>query len=128
MALEKVCKAAELPVGAKKAFALSDRFIILYHLEDGFYATQRLCTHTFTPLDLGKIIGGEVIQCPLHRARFEIRTGAVKRWANFPLGIQLLNPVRGEKDLTTYRVVVKRGAVYVEIEAEPADEGSEKVV
>lgn len=116
MALEKVCKVSEVPVGEKKAFQVSDRFIVLYHLEDGFYATQRLCTHMFTPLDLGKIIDGDVIQCALHRARFDIRTGAVKRWANFPPGIQLLNPVRGEKDLATYPVVVKRGTVYVDVE------------
>jgi 3-phenylpropionate/trans-cinnamate dioxygenase ferredoxin subunit len=118
MALEKVCKTTELPVGEKKVFELSDRYIILYHLNDGFYATQRLCTHTFAPLDLGKIIDDECIQCALHRARFDIRTGKVKRWANFPPGIQMLNPVRGKKDLDTYRVVVKRGAVYVDVESE----------
>lgn len=118
MALEKVCKTTDLPVGEKKAFELSDRFIVLYHLHDGFFATQRLCTHTFTPLDLGKIIDDECIQCALHRARFDIRTGAVVRWANFPPGIQMLNPVRGEQPLDTYRVVVKRGVVYVDVEGE----------
>lgn len=116
MALEPVCNAIELPAGTKKAFELSDRFIILYHLNDGFYATQRLCSHTFTPLDFGKIIDDEYIQCPLHRARFDIRTGEVKRWANFPPGIQILNPLRGEQDLKTYRVIVKRGVVYVDVE------------
>lgn len=115
MPLEKVCKTTDLPVGEKKAFELSDRYIILYHLSDGFFATQRLCTHTFTPLDLGKIIDDECIQCALHRARFDIRTGEVVRWANFPPGIQALNPLRGEQPLDTYRVVVKRGVVYVDI-------------
>lgn len=118
MSLEKVCKTTELPVGEKKAFELADRFIVLYHLRDGFFATQRLCTHMFTPLDLGKIIDDECIQCALHHSRFDIRTGAVVRWANFPPGIQLLNPVRGEQPLDTYRVVVKRGVVYVDVEGE----------
>ncbi len=116
MALEQVCKTTDLPLGAKKAFELSDRYIILYHLNDGFFATQRLCTHMFTPLDFGKIIDDECIQCPLHRTRFDIRTGEVVRWANFPPGIQLLNAVRGEQDLATYRVVIKHGVVYVDAE------------
>ena len=115
MALEQVCRVEDLPVGHKKAFEMSDRYIILYHLNDGFYATQRLCTHTFTPLDYGKIIDDECIQCALHRARFDIRTGEVVRWANFPPGIQMLNPVRGERSLVTYPVVIRRGVVYVDV-------------
>ena len=115
MALEKVCQVDELPVGMKKVFSLSDRFVVLYHLEDGFYATQRLCTHTFAPLERGKIVGGDQIQCPLHRSRFDIRTGAVKRWANFPPGVQLLDVVRGESPLQIYSTVIKDGVVYVDI-------------
>ena len=55
------------------------------------------------------------MQCPLHRARFDIRTGAVLDWANFPPGIQLLNVVRGEKALQTYKVSVKSGQVRVSV-------------
>ena len=115
MALEKVCQVDELAVGEKKVFSLSERFIVLYHLEDGFYATQRLCTHTFAPLDRGRIVSGDQIQCPLHHSRFDIRTGTVKRWANFPPGIQLLNAIRGESPLQTYPTVIRDGIVYVDI-------------
>jgi nitrite reductase/ring-hydroxylating ferredoxin subunit len=59
-------------------------------------------------------IGGHT-RFPLHRSRFDIRTGEVKRWANFPPGIQMLNIVRGENALQTYPTVVKDGVVYVEI-------------
>ena len=51
----------------------------------------------------------------LHRARFDIRTGAVLDWANFPPGIQLLNVVRGEKALQTYKVGIKAGQVRVNV-------------
>ena len=54
-------------------------------------------------------------QCPLHRARFDIRTGKVCEWANFPPGIQLLNVVRSEKALKTYKVSVKDGEVRVHL-------------
>jgi 3-phenylpropionate/trans-cinnamate dioxygenase ferredoxin subunit len=115
MALQKVCHVDELPVGEKKAFTLPDRFIVLYHLTDGFYASQRFCPHMFAPLDHGKIVEDGQIRCFLHHSSFDIRTGEVKAWANFPPGIRLLNIVRKEKPLETYPTVVKEGIVYVEI-------------
>jgi 3-phenylpropionate/trans-cinnamate dioxygenase ferredoxin subunit len=51
----------------------------------------------------------------LHRARFDIRTGEVIDWANFPPGVQLLNVVRGEKALKTYPVSVKSGKVRIKL-------------
>jgi 3-phenylpropionate/trans-cinnamate dioxygenase ferredoxin subunit len=63
----------------------------------------------------GKILDDCKVQCPLHRARFDIRTGAVLDWANFPPGIQLLNVVRGEKGLRIYEVQIKDGEVLVDI-------------
>jgi 3-phenylpropionate/trans-cinnamate dioxygenase ferredoxin subunit len=55
------------------------------------------------------------VQCPFHRARFDIRTGKVVDWANFPPGIQMLNVVRGEKALRTYKVSVEGGSVNIDI-------------
>jgi 3-phenylpropionate/trans-cinnamate dioxygenase ferredoxin subunit len=55
------------------------------------------------------------VQCPLHRARFDIRTGEVIEWANFPPGVQLLNALRGEKALSTFPVTVKNGDIMVEV-------------
>ena len=115
MTQQRLCAENDLRVGEKKAFSAGDMTIVLYRLADGFYATQRLCTHMFTPLDKGKIVGGDTIQCALHRARFDIRTGEVKRWANFPPGIQALNVARGEKALRTFPVTVQDGAVFVDV-------------
>lgn len=115
MARQVVCKESELPVGTKKPFKAGDTNIIVYHLEDGFHATQASCTHVFAPLGRGKIIDGCRIQCPFHRAEFDIRTGEVHNWANFPPGIQLLNVVRSEKALKTYPAVVEDGEVVVEV-------------
>jgi len=98
-----------------KAFTVAGERIIVYHLKDGFYATQSNCTHVFAPLAKGKIVDGCKVQCPFHRARFDIRTGEVIDWANFPPGIQLLNALRGEKALKTYKVSVRDGEVHVRI-------------
>lgn len=107
--------ANELPVGEKRLIKVGDKSIVLYHLADGFYATQHNCTHVFAPLERGTLVEDAQIQCPLHRARFDIRTGEVVQWANFPPGIQALNFIRGEKALATYPVTVEDGQVYVEL-------------
>jgi 3-phenylpropionate/trans-cinnamate dioxygenase ferredoxin component len=116
MALHVVCDTDELPVGKMKAFTVAGEKLVLYHLDAGFFATQSSCTHLFGPLARGKIVDDCEVQCPLHRARFDIRTGEVIGWANFPPGIQLMNVVRGEKALKTYKVSVKGKQVRVEID------------
>jgi len=117
MKLHTLCRTDELPKGKMKAFTAGSEKIVLYHLDDGFYATQANCTHVFAPLAKGKILDGCNVQCPLHRARFDIKTGEVVDWANFPPGIQVLNFVRGEKSLKTYKVSVKDGDVRVSLKA-----------
>ncbi len=110
-----VCSVDDLPVGKMKSFSVAGTKIVLYHLKDGFYATQANCSHMFAPLAKGKLLEDCKVQCPLHRARFDIKTGEVIDWANFPPGIGLLNVVRGEKALKTYPVSVKDGDVRVKI-------------
>jgi nitrite reductase/ring-hydroxylating ferredoxin subunit len=115
MALHSVCRVDELQIGRMQSFTVSGQKIVLYHLSDGFFATQANCTHIFAPLGRGKIIDDCKVQCPFHRARFDIRTGEVLDWANFPPGIQLLNAVRREKALRRFEVQLKDGAVQVNI-------------
>lgn len=115
MAKHLVCNESELAVNTMKAIKLDGKNVLVYHLEDGFYATQSNCTHVFAPLKRGKIVDGCKIECPLHKARFDIRSGEVVDWANFPPGIQLLNVVRGEKALATYQVEVENGEVFVSV-------------
>jgi 3-phenylpropionate/trans-cinnamate dioxygenase ferredoxin component len=106
---------ADIPVGEKRLVKAGVKTVVLYHLPDGFYATQRNCTHAFGPLERGTIIDDAHIQCPWHHSQFDIRTGEVVRWANFPPGIQVLSIVRHEKALTCYPVTVEDGKVYVEL-------------
>lgn len=115
MAMHTACRSEDVAVGQMKAFTVAGQKVALYHLTDGFFATQASCTHIFAPLVRGKLLEDRNVQCPFHRARFDIRTGKVVDWANFPPGIQMLNVVRGEKALRTFKVSVEDGSVKVDI-------------
>ena len=115
MTLHTVCRTSDIKRGHMKAFTVEGQKIVVYNLADGFFATQASCTHVFAPLARGTIVDGCKVQCPFHRARFDIRTGEVIDWANFPPGIQVLNIVRGEKALKTYKVSVRDGEVRVSV-------------
>ena len=115
MARHRVASAQEIPVGGTKPCEAGGESLLVFHLDDGFYATQSTCTHVFAPLKRGKLIDGHKLQCPFHRAQFDVRTGEVVRWACFPPGIQVLNVVRGEKALKTYPVTEEEGDLFVEV-------------
>lgn len=118
MALHTVCRSDELAVGQLKVVTVTGIKLVVYHLSDGFFATQANCTHLFAPLARGKIVADRDIQCAFHRACFNIRTGSVSQWATFPPGIQMLNIVRGEKSLRTFPVTVSGNEVQVSLPRE----------
>ena len=106
----------ELAVGERKLLNLDGTKVLLFHLESGFHAVQAGCPHMLLPLKSGKLLDdGKTLQCPIHRAQFDIATGEVNKWANFPPGIQMLNVIRKEKCLKTYPVSVDEGNLTIEI-------------
>ena len=110
-----VCGEQDIPIGERKVFKVHNESVIVYHLEEGFYATQSRCSHLGGPLQKSKFVNKYTIQCPWHHSRFDIRTGEVVQWANFPPGVQLVNLLRKEKALKTYPVTVEKGEVFVDI-------------
>ncbi len=71
-----VAKVGEIPVGGVKVVRMDDQPLALFHLADGYFAMEDLCTHDGGPLAEG-VLDGEVIECPRHGARFNVKTGAV---------------------------------------------------
>jgi nitrite reductase/ring-hydroxylating ferredoxin subunit len=57
------------------AARLGDRHLIVYRTSKGLFATSRRCTHQGADLMRG-YLEGEVIECPVHQGRFNVRTGA----------------------------------------------------
>ena len=115
MAFTFLCNEDAIPSGSRKKFDVEGESILIFHLEEGFFAIQGRCPHMFASLEKGKLIDGHIIQCRIHMARFDIKTGKVIRWAHFPPGIQALNVIRSQKDLKTYSVKTEGKKVYVEI-------------
>lgn len=67
--------AAQMPIGSVRLIAATGvGAFALYRLEDGYYATDDLCTHGDGSLAEGDVDGDEIV-CPFHLGRFDIRTG-----------------------------------------------------
>ena len=92
----------DLAEGEVLGVEIAGRSIALYAADDGIFATDNICTHAYARLSDGWL-DGEVIECPLHAARFDIRSGKV------------LDPPATE-DLKTYPVRVVGNEVQIKLE------------
>jgi nitrite reductase/ring-hydroxylating ferredoxin subunit len=73
-----VCGIDDIDENGMFEFQHGDRRIVVYRLEDGLFATDNVCTHEFALLSEGWLEDG-CIECPLHGALFDVRTGRVER-------------------------------------------------
>jgi 3-phenylpropionate/trans-cinnamate dioxygenase ferredoxin subunit len=94
-----VAKVAELAPGQMKWVAIEGNRLVLANVEGSFYALRDVCGHRNAPLSRGKL-QGYLIECPLHFAEFDVRTGEL---VNGPVSTGV--PV--------YEVRVEGGTVYV---------------
>ena len=69
-----VTRASELSPGAMKWVAIDRERVLIANVDGAFYALQDACGHRRTPLSKGTL-EGYIIECPLHFARFDVRTG-----------------------------------------------------
>jgi 3-phenylpropionate/trans-cinnamate dioxygenase ferredoxin subunit len=64
--------------GVKNRVAVPGRVRIqtfsIYHLRNGFFASDGWCTHERAHLADGLVLGDQ-IECPMHLGRFDIKTG-----------------------------------------------------
>jgi naphthalene 1,2-dioxygenase system ferredoxin subunit len=92
----------ELTEGEVIGVEIAERSIALYDVDGNVFATDNICTHAYARLSDGWL-DGELIECPLHAARFDVRTGKV------------LDPPATE-DLKTYPVRVVGDEIQVKLE------------
>ena len=90
-----------IAVGSVVGAKAGDVDIALYNVDGQLYATHNLCTHAQAMLSDG-FLDGDIIECPLHGGRFEVKTGK-------GLGAPITC------DVTTLPVRVKDGAIQVKV-------------
>ncbi len=73
----------------------------IYKLEDGFYATDGICTHESVHLEDGLVMDGE-IECPMHQGIFDIKTG------------KAISPPACD-DLKTYPTKIENEKIFIHI-------------
>ena len=95
----KLAAADEVAPGEIKQYLVEDRFVALCNVEGEFHAFEDVCTHQFTHLSEGEFTDSEVT-CPLHGAKFDVKTGAAK-------SLPAVKPV------PKHEVKVENGNVYV---------------
>jgi nitrite reductase/ring-hydroxylating ferredoxin subunit len=101
----RVAAAAEIAVGEGLRVEIDDEPVAIWNVDGNYYATTDTCSHEEASLTEGDL-WDEVIECPLHGAQFDVRTGDV-------LSLPAIFPI------ATYPVRVENGAVYVEWKENP---------
>lgn len=70
----RVANRTKLKVNEPIGVEIGDKLIGIYLLEGTVYAIGNLCTHEYALLSEG-FVEGDCVECPLHGARFGIKTG-----------------------------------------------------
>lgn len=96
-----VCKVQDIEMEDLIRFDYEDKTFCVYRLEDGFYATDGICTHEAVHLEEGLVMDSE-IECPMHQGIFDIKSG------------KAVSPPACD-DLKTYPVKVENEEVYINI-------------
>lgn len=73
-----VAQVSEIGPGEREIFEVDGLYIAVFNVGGTYYAIEDICTHDDGPLVEGDLDGFE-IECPRHGARFDVRTGAVRR-------------------------------------------------
>ena len=82
-------------------FDHKDKTYCIYYIDDGYYATDGICTHENVHLEDGLVMDGE-IECPMHQGIFNIKTG------------KAISPPACE-DLKTYQTKIEDDKIYIKI-------------
>jgi 3-phenylpropionate/trans-cinnamate dioxygenase ferredoxin component len=94
-----VAQTVDLAPGEMKFVAVERERIVLANVDGEFFALRDVCGHRNAPLSRGRL-DGCLIECPLHFATFDMRTG---RFVDGP----------ASADVAAYQVRVENGTIYL---------------
>ena len=73
----RICPSGDLWEGVALSIQIDNTPIAVYRFDDGVFAIEDLCPHAFALLSSGQINNG-CIECPVHQALFDIRSGSLR--------------------------------------------------
>jgi len=76
---QAVANVDDVPPGQMLRVTSGDLDLLLMHTDLGLAVTEDRCPHMAAPLSVGRLDGCEV-DCPLHKGRFDLRTGGTVRF------------------------------------------------
>jgi nitrite reductase/ring-hydroxylating ferredoxin subunit len=69
-----LAKVNDIALNTIQAVKISDLELALYNIDGQYYCTHNVCTHANVLLSDGWL-EGDIIECPLHGGRFEVKSG-----------------------------------------------------
>lgn len=97
----KIAAVGDLAIGKMKRVDIAGRRLLLANVGGSYYVTDDTCTHEDASLCTGSL-KGELVKCPLHGSRFNLRTGEA-----------LEEPA--EENLKTYPVRIQGSDIFIEL-------------
>jgi nitrite reductase/ring-hydroxylating ferredoxin subunit len=97
----RVAAVADIGTGKIVPIEAAGRKLLLARIGDAFFAAQRRCPHLGFNLCRGALDGAAIV-CPLHKAKFDLATGAIERDPKL-----LFLAMKAKSDLAVYPVRVE---------------------
>jgi 3-phenylpropionate/trans-cinnamate dioxygenase ferredoxin subunit len=97
--LHRICSTSEIESGSSRRVELGAG-VAIFNVEGTFYAVSDTCSHSDASMAEGYLEDDE-IECPLHGARFCLKTGKA-----------LCQPAT--EPLQTFPVLIRNGDLYIE--------------
>lgn len=118
MVFKGIAQVDGIPTGEMKKYEVDDVEITIAHVEDSFFAFNDRCPHMNSPLHMGKVDGTEV-ECPLHKARFDLKTGNKLSNPKIPIpkAFKIGKMMAGIKtnNMIVYETKVEDGRIFVKL-------------
>lgn len=101
---ESIISIDSFPENGLYATIVNGWHILISRFDSNYHALNNRCTHAASPIANGRVRGGQIM-CPLHGARFELKTGKCVGGAH--------------RDIRIFEVKVENGLIWVEVPHKP---------
>lgn len=98
-----ICALSDINEDEPKSVEMNGKKIGVFQIEDAYFALENVCPHAYALLTDG-FIEDETVECPLHEAIFDIKSGKL-----------LSGPA--DRNLCTYALKIEADKIYIQDKA-----------